>query len=440
LRETFHSCSVIIKMKIACLVDKFPLLSETFILNQITGLIDRGHEVDIYAKRRSDDPKIHEDVEKYHLMSRTFYYGETTGKMPANKIVRVLKAFVLFISHFHKNPKALLRSLNVFKYKKDALNLSILYRIVPFVDRGDYDVVHCHFGPSGILGATLRNLGIFRGSLLATFYGHDISSYVRKCGRHVYAPLFESCDMILCLSEVMRQQLIDLGCSRQKVVVHHLGINTRRFAFSPRVKSPDGRIRLLTLARLVEKKGIEYAIRAVAKVSRRYPDIEYRIAGDGPLRKELEKLIESLGADKYVKLLGWKSQAEVLQLLGDSHIFIVPSITAGDGDQEGTPTVLLEALAQGIPVLSTWHSGIPEVVIDGNTGFLVPERDAEALAEKLVNLLEHPEHWAKLGSAGRRHVEEYYDIDRLNRRLISLYEQLLDLRAKTSLAEIAPSA
>src|SRR5574340_740001 len=131
-------------MKIAIFLDFFPCLSETFILNQITGLIEHGHEDDIYANRRGADPKIHEDVKKYDLLSRTVYYREKNGKMPANKTVRVLKAFVLFISYFHKNPGALLKSLNVFKYRKDALNLSILFKILPFVDRGDYDVVHCH--------------------------------------------------------------------------------------------------------------------------------------------------------------------------------------------------------------------------------------------------------------------------------------------------------
>jgi colanic acid/amylovoran biosynthesis glycosyltransferase len=138
-----------------------------------------------------------------------------------------------------------------------------------------------------------------------------------------------------------------------------------------------------------------------------------------------------------VKLLGWKNQTEVVQLLRDTHIFMAPSVTAEDGDQEGTPTVLMEALAQGLPVLSTRHSGIPEVVVEGESGYLVPERDVDALAERLENLLEHPEQWPAMGTAGRRHVEEHYDIDRLNDQLLSLYGKLSDSRSKSSLKEIA---
>ena len=110
----------------------------------------------------------------------------------------------------------------------------------------------------------------------------------------------------------------------------------------------------------------------------------------------------------------------------DVDILLVPSVTAQDGDQEGTPAVLMEALAQGIPVISTYHSGIPELVQDGISGFLVPERDTNALAEKIIYLLEHQEIWAEMGKAGRKYVEENFDTNKLNDRLIKIYQQLLN--------------
>ena len=428
-------------MKIAFLLAKFPSISQTFVLNQITGLLDRGHEVDIFSGAIGEQSVLHSDVKNYRLLDRTFCYGKFGSRsIPENHFVRFGNAVRLFLNHMD-HPLPLLRSMNAWKFGRDAASLSLFYKTCAFLDRNhdQYDIVHCHFGPNGILGASLMDLGIFRGSFLTTFYGYDISGYVKKYGRHVYEPLFERCEMILCLSELMRRQLLDLGCDREKIVVHHLGISTGRFVFSPRTTTADRKIRLLSIARLVEKKGLEYGIRAVAKVSSRYPGLEYHIAGDGPLMNQLRHLIDSLGSGNCVKLLGWKNQTEIVRILDDTHIFIAPSVTAEDGDQEGTPTVLMEALAQGIPVLSTLHSGIPEVVVDGKSGFLVPEKDVDALAEALVSLLDHPEKWPGMGSAGRVHVEENYDIDLLNDRLISLYKQLRDSGLQASLAKAVSS-
>src|SRR5207253_10169038 len=132
-------------------------------------------------------------------------------------------------------------------------------------------------------------------------------------------------------------------------------------------------------ARLVPKKGIEYAIRAVAKVvpqlaadGRR---VQYQIVGDGQLRDSLVQLTEQLGLDQSVTFLGWKTHAEVAALIAEADALLAPSITADDGDKEGNPVSIMEALAVGRPVFSTFHSAIPEIVRDGVNGFLVAERD-----------------------------------------------------------------
>jgi colanic acid/amylovoran biosynthesis glycosyltransferase len=110
--------------------------------------------------------------------------------------------------------------------------------------------------------------------------------------------------------------------------------------------------------------------------------------------------------------------------MAEAHVFLLPSVIAADGDEEGTPTVLAEASCAGLPVLSTRHSGIPEMVLDGRTGFLVPERDVAALADRLEELLARPELWAEMGREGRRHVEAEFDVRKLNQRLVSLYAEL----------------
>lgn len=409
-------------MKIAFLIPQFPLLSETFILNQITGLIDRGHKVDIFANIPEYTSQIHEDVKKYNLLGQTCYYRDTA---PKNKILRLYKSIGIIIKYIRKYPIPLLNSINFFKYGKEAVSLSLLFQIIPFLEKGPYDIIHAHFGPSGNLGIFLKDLKAIEGRVITTFHGFDMSRYIKDKGDNVYDFLFTNGDLFLPISEYWKNKLIKLGCSKHKIIVHRMGIDTNKFLFSPR-KPRNDKVKLLTIARLVEKKGVEYSIKAVAKVMKKHPNVEYIIIGDGPIKDKLEKLIADLRVVDSVKLLGWKNQEEIVELMKGADILLAPSVTSKDGDQEGIPVVLMEALAQGLPVLSTLHSGIPELVQDEISGFLIPERNVDTLTEKLIYLIEHPEIWSDMGRAGRAYVEKYYDINKLNDQLIVLYQQLLD--------------
>ncbi len=188
----------------------------------------------------------------------------------------------------------------------------------------------------------------------------------------------------------------------------------------------DHGIKLLTVARLVEKKGVEYGIRAVARILERYPEIRYEIAGDGPLKNDLRSLIADLNIEKNVKLLGWKEQDDIVELMTRADVLLAPSVTSRDGDQEGIPVVLMEALAQGVPVVSTLHSGIPELIEDGVSGFLVPERDAGSLADRLAFLIDNPARMREMGFEGRKAVEMNYDSNKLNDQLVRIYKELID--------------
>ena len=408
-------------MKIAFLVGEFPNLSETFILNQITGLINRGHDVDIYAEIPSNRAKVHADVEKYNLLNRTYYHSQ----IPSNHLLRVLKGLGLLFTNLLKDPIILLRSLNVFRYGKKAASLRLLYAVIPFLyKRPQYDVIQCHFGTKGLEGLKLRDIGAIKGKLCTTFHGLDISGNLQKFGDRVYDSLFDKGDLFLPISECWKRRLVDLGCEEKKIIVHRMGIDCHKFNLTPRQPYTDGQIRLVTVARLVEKKGVEYGIRAVAKLSQLYQDIEYNIVGDGDLRPALEKLVADLNLGHAVKLLGWKQRTEVVEILDNADILLAPSVTSQNGDREGIPVVLMEAMAMGLPVVSTQHSGIPELVEDGVSGFLVPERDWEALAEKINYLIQHRDIWVQMGQEGRLQVEKFYNIDLLNDRLIEIYQQL----------------
>ena len=408
-------------MRIAFIVSRFPALSQTFILNQITGLIDREHRVDIYAVQSDNNPRIHPDVTKYNLLNHTYYFRE----LPSGKLRRYIGITGLIIKYFYKKPGSLLKTWLLSSRGKGSI-LKILCAGFPFLDKHPYDIIHCHFGPNGILGTTLKDIGVIEGKVVTTFHGYDISSYIRKHGDNVYNSLFLKGDMFLPISERWKNKLVELGCSERKIVVHRMGIDTNKFHFVSDRHRRDGKVRLLTIARLIEKKGIQYAVQAVGVALKKYPNIEYCVVGDGPLKITLKGLIEELNIGNNVKLLGWKQQEEILELMKNTDILIAPSVVSEDGDEEGIPVVLMEALAQGIPVLSTQHSGIPEVVEDGKSGFLVPERDVDALAEKLVFFIEHPESWTKMGQAGREYVEKCYNIDTLNDKLVDLYQHLID--------------
>ena len=421
-------------MRIAILLNIFPRTSETFIANQIVGLIERGHTVDIFAHHRSDEP-VHPLVKKYRLIDRTQYLT-----IPTNRKERVLAAAKIILKWGWRRPLHLLRSMNVFRYGRAAINLQLLcgqaFFMETWLKTPVYDVIHCHYGPEGIFGQHLREIGAVKGALLTMFHGYDISVYVQQHGPGVYKQLFAGGDLFTCPSEFARKRLITAGCPAEKVQKFKLGTNLKRFSFKERTVDSSGAIRLVTVARLTEKKGLEYSIRAVAKLSQRFKRLEYNIIGDGDLRPELTLLIEALGVGSIVHLLGWKTQEEVQVLLDQSHVFVLASVEGRDGDMEGLPIVLQEAQAMGLPVVCTRHSGIPEAILDGKSGFLVPERDVDALADRLGDVISRPEAWPEMGRQGRAFVETEYDLDKRNDALVELYRQFARVPLVSSLPSL----
>lgn len=417
-------------MKIAFIVGQFPSLSETFILNQITGLIDRGHEVDIYAAKPGDISKIHPDVEKYNLLQHTYYEHKAEQKTLA--YINAFKFFLIsfFVNTFQRLP-VLIKVIKSAKPGQFSQSLNLFYSAASCLQINQtYDIVHCHFGMIGITGMMLKEIGAIKTKkLITSFYGLDVTMYPKIKGEEVYKPLFQTGDLFLGLTQLMVEQLIQLGCSPKKLLkLPTTSVNISRYNFQARVLHPEEPIKLLTVARLVEKKGLEYSIQAVSKVIKNNPNfnIIYTIVGTGYLHKSLENLIKNLGLVNQIKLVGAMTQAEVRNLYSDSHIFILSSITAANGDQEGLPTVLQEAQAMGLPILSTFHSGIPETILNGESGFLVPEKNVDALADKLEYLVKNPQVWQLMGQEEREFIEKNYDLDKVNDKLVKIYQQMLN--------------
>ena len=404
-------------MRIAVFPGIFPSLSETFVLNQITGLIDRGHTIDLYPAERANASLHHPDVDRYDLLGRIRYVPEPP---PATGLRRA--SLRLGLDLLRRKSLLPLRVLHP-KYRRSGSRAHLLLEATRFPSGPAYDVLYAPFGPNGLRVARLRSLGILSGALAVSFMGYDLTQVPRRHGPRVYDLLFRQAALCLPCSETARQQLLALGAPPLGTVVHRLGIDCGRFAFAARRPPEDGPVRLLSVARLVEKKGLAYAIRAVAALPPEQA-VRYDIVGDGPLRGKLDALIDALGARDRIRLLGPRDTDGVRAAMQASHLFLAPSVTAENGDSEGTPVVLMEALASGLPVVTTLHSGIPELVIDGRTGRLVAERDAGALTAALTDLLATPDAWAAYGRAGRSFVEAHHDIDALNDRLVARFEQL----------------
>ncbi len=413
------------KMKIAFIVDHFPSVTQTFILNQITGLLDRGHNVVIFTKRLSDDVHVHKEIDTYQLLYRTTSIGCLSDEMPRNIFFRIIKGGGYVLRYVWSNPLPILEALNFFHHGKKAASLYLLYQTVAVLKWGQFDIIHCQFGTLGIDALYFRKLGLLNGKLVVAFRGYDVTQYLQsKPG--IYDSLYKKSDLFFPVSNVLENKIIDNGCPKEKIFVHHSGIDCLKFEYKNRCLLDGEPVSILTVARLTEKKGISYAIKAVARILSSGRNVMYTVVGDGKLRDDLQNLIDDLGIEKKVHLVGWKNQTDIIFYMQKAHILLAPSIVASNGDEEGIPNVIKEAMAVGLPVVSTLHGGIPELVDNGVSGILVHERNVDELEDRLVYLIDHPEKWLEMGMRGREKVLSFFNIEKLNDTLIEKYQQLLD--------------
>jgi len=277
------------------------------------------------------------------------------------------------------------------------------------------DLVHAHFASGGRSAMPLaRALGV---PLVVTLHGADITV---KGAAERYRALAGQAAAFLCVSNFIRDRALEAGLPAGKLRVHYIGIDRKLFVPAPAGVEPAG---VLFVGRLVEKKGCEYLIRAMAEVQRLHPDARLTVVGDGPLRPDLE----SLAKDLHVRceFPGSLPAERVRALLPHAMVFCAPSVTAANGDSEGLPTVLAEAQCCGLPVVSTRHAGIPEIIEDGRNGFLVAERDVSALSEALQRLLGDRSLREAFHAAAVENVERRFDLKRQTGLLEDMYDCLI---------------
>ncbi len=276
-------------------------------------------------------------------------------------------------------------------------------------------LVHAHFATDGLTALPIAQaLGV---PLVTSLRGYDVAvppgrmaasgrlSWMRYAllGRR----LRHQGGLFLAVSEALRAIALERGFPADRTLTHYDGV--RLDAFTPAPGAPRAPV-ILHVARLVEKKGTALLIRAFAEVRRRRPDAELVIIGTGPLEAGLRRLAAELELGEAVRFLGSRPHAQVMAWMRQAWVLAAPSIRAANGDAEGLPTVVVEAIASGVPVVGSIHSGIPEAVVDGVNGFLAPERDVDRLAERLALLLGSAELRAKMGAAARALAEDRFEL------------------------------
>jgi colanic acid/amylovoran biosynthesis glycosyltransferase len=294
-------------------------------------------------------------------------------------------------------------------------------------------MMHIYFGHSGV--HLLPFIREWNRPCVVSFHGFDVAKnqkiddYPGKL-----RVLFDSIPIVLARSRSLADRLVRFGCPAQKIRINRTGIPLDEFPFTRREFPRDGAWRVLQACRLIDKKGVASAIRAFAIFAVKFPKSEFVIAGKGPLQSQLEALAERLNIANRVQFCGFLSQKDLRSLYHQSHLFVHPSETPADENQEGVPNSILEAMATGLPVIATRHGGIAEAVTENVNGYLSEEQDWDNLAQSMITLASSPELYARFSHAAREAVAKNFDQDRTIRELERTYEEIIAVRARHELS------
>lgn len=292
-------------------------------------------------------------------------------------------------------------------------------RTLTALRRAEARVLHVWFGHIGV--HLLPLLEIAKLPVVVSFHGADAD-----VGRDAAAMqrVFSHATRLLVRSDSLRERLIAHGAPREKIRLCRTGVSLEQITFHQRTAPVDGAWHCLQACRLIPKKGLATSLRAFARFSQRWPAARFTIAGEGPQREMLERLATELGVAERVRFAGFVAQEELRSLEANAHLFLHPSEIGADGDREGVPNAMLEAMASGLPVCATQHGGIPEAVEQGVSGLLVPEREADALAAQMLGLSESPEWFAQMSAAAAKRVGAEFEIGAQTRRLEAIYSEV----------------
>ncbi|NUC72762.1 glycosyltransferase [Haloterrigena sp. SYSU A558-1] len=377
-------------MELLYVVNQFPKISESFIINELYELDKRGYDITVFAKQRPDEEATHEEIQK---MGITVYYGEE----PA------LTSLPYVCSKDILNKSLLRQTLFIDKPSYHIYALHLGKQISEVVERvGGVDLIHAHFATPDRLSA----------SYAATYHG--IPCTVTAHAHEIFSPpsVQRLSQVLSRFNHVIVPSKYNKRYLREEIEVKTdisvIPATTDVEKFEPSDGCVSGR--LLTVARLVEKKGYKYAIEAVAELIEQGYNIEYHIIGTGERKESVQTRICELGIEDHVKFLGHVSDDELRSELHDAELFILPCVIASNGDRDVAPVALKEAMATETACVSTSVSAIPELITSGEDGLLVEPKNSTALADTIAELLDNPDRRRELAKNGRNTVRNKFDI------------------------------
>lgn len=341
---------------------------------------------------------------------------ENTGRFPFERVCTVGKPATHFLRRFW------FRQLLDAPWQISQMEQDSLQRILA---KTNAQLLHIYFGHIAV--HLLPLIRAWPKPTVVSFHGADVLVDMHKPAyRRATGEMLTAVKRVLVRSQSLRRAVVDLGCDENKIDIAHTGIPLSEFPFRERAFPENGDWRLLQACRLIEKKGIATSLRAFADFNARYPRSTITIAGEGPLLEELQALARELKIDNCVSFPGFLSPKQLSELFYASQIYLHPSQAGRDGNQEGVPNSMLEAMASGLPVFATNHGGIPEAVENGISGVLVAERDHGALARALLEAAQDRHRVAELGRVGSQAVAEKFDQRVQVRKLEDVYLRMID--------------
>lgn len=357
--------------------------------------------------------------------SQTFIYDEITSHSPDYEIEVFCKSRMnedRFPFENYHNPKG-----KVAEYVYQNMAYSPSFNRI--IKKGNFDLIHAHFGTGAVYA--LPYVKKFDLPFVVTFWGNDVSALI---GKQRYDPnrwryilkapeILERADIVLAVSNEMKQILSEIADVEHKTRLYHQGIDLTNF--SPGSFSNEGPVNILLIGRFTQKKGHIVALKAFKKVLDSGKKATLTFIGDGELMETCQKYVQQNNIGDHVNFAGVMTQKEIAEYLKNTDMLLVPSIVADDHDREGSPTVIREASASGIPVIGTYHAGIWECIEDGKTGFLVAERDINTLADRIMTLIDDHELRSEMGKNARIKMENEFNLQKQVALLESYYEEAI---------------